>query len=252
VPSVIPGALATILVACGPRGTNEQALLVSAAVSLTEPLTVAAARYEQQRGVRVQLNLAASNVLASQALEGAPVDVFLSADAAQVDRLAAAGLTAADTRVDFLSNALVVVVPSDRPTTLTSLEDLAEPRFRRLALANPASVPAGVYAKAALERAGLWAKVEPRVVPGGNVRAALAAVENGSVDAGFVYRTDARQSTRVRVAFTVPEDPASPIRYQGVVLRTSRQPETARRFLDWLHTPDGQKPFLDAGFLAPR
>jgi molybdate transport system substrate-binding protein len=208
--------------------------------------------YEQQHGVRVQLNLAASNVLASQALEGAPVDVFLSADAAQVDRLAAASLTAAATRVNLLSNVLVVVVPSDRPTTLTSLEDLAEPGFHRLALANPVSVPAGVYAKAALKRAGLWARVEPRVVPGGSVRAALAAVESGSVDAGFVYRTDARQSTRVRVAFTVPEDPANPIRYQGVVLRDSRQQEAARRFLDWLRTLEGQKPFLDAGFLAAR
>src|SRR6185437_1435868 len=127
---------------------------------------------------------------------GAPVDVFVSADEAQMNLVARAGLVQPGTRVDLLSNQLVVVMPKPEAHPLGSARDLAAPAIHRLAMADPGAVPAGVYAKAYLESQGLWSAIQPKVVPTLDVRAALAAVDSGNVDAAFVYRTDAALSSR--------------------------------------------------------
>jgi molybdate transport system substrate-binding protein len=233
------------------RSTVPPPLHVAAAVSLTEVLEAATRRYEQATGERVVLNFAASNVLARQIEEGAPVDVFVSADVLQMERLVIRDLVAEDTLADLLANQLVVVTPSGRPLPSPAPGGLMDPAVKRIALGDPAAVPAGVYARRWLERLDLWSRVESRVVPSGSVRAALAAVEAGNADAAVVYRTDARTSRAVDVAYEVPLEQAPPVAYPAAVLAASRAGERARRYLLWLHGPEATPIFMAAGFTRP-
>ena len=155
-----------------------------AAASLSEAIDAAAARFEEEQGVRILLNVGGSQVLASQIIEGAPVDVFISADRRQMERAAAAGRIDPARRVDLLSNQLVIVVPSDRAGAVAGPRDLADPSIRRIALGDPEASPAGVYARRYLEAQGLWEPLRSRIAPARSVRAALRAVEAGTVDAG--------------------------------------------------------------------
>src|SRR5260221_7030439 len=139
-------------------------ITVSAAVSLTDALTAVAEAYGRTGG-GVRFNFAASNVLARQIVSGAPVDVFISADEAQMDVVAAAGLLKDGTRVDLLRNQLAVAVPNDRPRTFKGIREIADPVFKRIAIGDPPAVPVGGYAKQYLENELLWNKVQARVVP---------------------------------------------------------------------------------------
>jgi len=192
-------------------GAGREELRVYAAASLADALAEIGRGWETASGERAVFNFGASSDLSRQIRAGAPADVFFSADAAQMDGLVAAGLVRAQDRVDVLSNALVVVVPVGSAKRVSSVADLEG--LRRLALADPEAVPAGVYARRWLESAGRWAALMGRVVPALNVRAALAAVESGDVDAGIVYRTDAALSKGVEIAFVVPRDETPPIVY---------------------------------------
>ena len=166
-------------------------LHVFAAASLTDSLKEIAAAYEKQTGDKVMFNFGASSFLARQIEEGAPADIFFSADEAKMDGLEKKGLIIKETRTSRLSNSLVIVVTSDSALPIHSAKDLAGPAVKRVALADPKTVPAGIYAKQYLQCAGLWSAIKPKVVPTDNVRAALAAVESGNVEAGMVYKTDA-------------------------------------------------------------
>ena len=194
-------AVLPILALSAPAAADE--LNLFAAASLTEAVKEVAGGFEKATGHTVVFNFGGSNDLARQIKAGAPADVFFSADVAQMDGLVAAGLVRAQDRVDVLSNVLVVVVPAGSGTRVGSPADLVP--LRRLALADPQAVPAGVYARQWLESAGVWAKVADKVVPALNVRAALSAVEAGNVDAGIVYKTDAAVSKRVEIAFDRPQ-----------------------------------------------
>jgi molybdate transport system substrate-binding protein len=149
-----------------------------------------------------------------------------------------------------LSNTLAIVVAADSRLSVQSVADLARPEVRSIAIAEPQSVPAGIYAKEHLQKLGLWNKVIDRVIPVENVRAALAAVEAGNVDAGIVYRTDAGMSKKVRIAFEVPPAQGPRIRYPFAVLKSAGDPSAARRFLDYLVSPAGRAVFTRYGFLA--
>ncbi|HSS49070.1 MAG TPA: molybdate ABC transporter substrate-binding protein, partial [Thermoanaerobaculia bacterium] len=164
---------------------------VFAAASLTDALKEIATTYESSSGDKLVFNFGASSTLARQIQEGAPADLFFSADEAKMDSLAKGGLVVKETRKSLLSNTLVVVVPVDSKLVIASPADLATSKVRVLALAEPQSVPAGIYAKEWLKTQKLWSRVIDKVVPTENVRAALAAVESGNVDAGIVYKTDA-------------------------------------------------------------
>jgi len=231
---------------------ERSAITVSAAVSLTDALTVIAKDYVNAGRGGVRFNFGASNTLARQIVSGAPVDLFISADEAQMDVVATEGLLKDGSRVDLLSNQLAVVVPNDRPRTFTSLRELAGPAFKRIALGDPAAVPAGVYAKQLLEKEGLWAAIEPRVVPTASVRAALAAVESGAADAAIVYRTDARLALRATVAWVVPSDRGPRIVYPAAIIRTSTLHAEAARFLEFLRGSDAARTFSGFGFTALR
>lgn len=243
--------LAALLAASAGRLSATE-LNVSAAASLTDALQEIKARYEATSGDTVLLNLGASSTLARQIQEGAPADLFLSADEAKMDQLEKRGLVLKGTRRSMLSNTLVVVVPADSPLKIASAADLATPKIRVLALAEPRTVPAGIYAKEYLRKLNLWDRVIDRVVPTENVRAALAAVEQGNADAGIVYKTDAGISKKVRIAFEVPLAEGPQISYPFAVIAGSRNAEAARRFLAYLESPAALGVFARYGFLVAR
>jgi molybdate transport system substrate-binding protein len=226
---------------------NAAEVRVFAAVSLTEGLQEIAKTYEKQTGDKIVFSFGASSLLARQIEQGAPADLFLSADEARMDALAKGGLIVASTRRSVLSNTLVIVVPRDGGMAIASPAQLL--RAKTIALAEPSSVPAGVYARAWLRRAGLWERIAPKVIPTDNVRAALAAVESGNVDAAIVYKTDARIATRGRVAYEVPRANGPVISYPFALLRDAEQRQAAMRFLSYLQSKPALAVFAKHGFL---
>jgi molybdate transport system substrate-binding protein len=221
---------------------------VFAAASLTDALTEIAGQYEKRTGERIVFNFAGSSTLERQIELGAPADLFASADADKMDRLARLGRIDTSTRVSLLSNQLVVVVPREETTIVRSARDLT--KLRRLALAEPSSVPAGIYARRWLDQAGIWASVAPKVVPAENVRAALAAVEAGNADAAVVYRTDAAISKRVRVAYAVPAADGPAIDYPFAVTSDAANAAAAKRFLGFLRSDAARVVFRRYGFIC--
>jgi molybdate transport system substrate-binding protein len=222
---------------------------VFAAASLTDALQDLGKTFESQTGDKVIFNFAASSLLARQISEHAPADVFFSADEAKMDGLQKTGLIATETRKDLLSNSLVIVVPADSTLSIKSAEEL-DAKTRKIAVADPRAVPAGIYTKEYLDRLGLWTKLEPKIVPTENVRAALAAVESGNVEAGFVYKTDANISKKVKIAFSVPADQRPAIRYPIAILKEAKNKGGAEDFLRFLESEDSRKMFERYGFIV--
>jgi len=210
---------------------------VFAAASLREALEEIAAGYE---GDEIVFSFGASSTLARQIQEGAPADVFLSADEEKVNALWKRGLIV--TSWSVLSNSLVIVVPKDAPSR--RLIDM-----RAIALAEPSTVPAGIYARLYLQRIGLWERLKTKIIPTDNVRSALAAVESGNVDAAFVYKTDARIAKQVRVAFVVPREQAPKISYPFALVKGARP--AAQRLLAHLRSKAALDVFAKHGFVIP-
>ncbi|MGH8164247.1 MAG: molybdate ABC transporter substrate-binding protein, partial [Rhodanobacteraceae bacterium] len=180
---------------------------------------------------------------------GAPADIFLSADEAKMDGLQKKNLLAPGTRRSLLANTLVIVVPSESSLPIHSAADLVhDGAIKKIALAQPSTVPAGIYAKEYLTKVGLWDKVAPKVIPTQNVRAALAAVESGNVEAGFVYKTDALISQKVKVACTVPIAEGPKIRYPVAALAASQNLAAAKKFLAYLESEPALAVFRKFGF----
>jgi molybdate transport system substrate-binding protein len=221
-------------------------LLVFGAASLTESLQEAGKQFEAQGGAKVAFSFASSSDLARQIQAGAPADVFFSADTLKMDAVEKAGLVRKADRREFLSNALVFVVPSDSNATVASAKDLE--RFSRIALADPKAVPVGVYAKRWLSGKGLWSAVEPKIIPTLDVRASLAAVAGGDVPVGIVYSTDAATSRDVRAVYTVEDGP--PILYSVAPIATSKNAAEASKFVAFLDSPTGRAIFEQRGFLV--
>ena len=232
--------------AIGAAASPSGEILVFAAASLTESLQEAGKQFEAEGGARVAFSFASSSDLARQIEAGAPADVFFSADTAKMDSVERAGLLKRSDRREFLSNALVVVVPSDSTARVASAKDLEA--FAKIAIADPAAVPAGVYAKTWLTERGVWSAIEPKVIPTLDVRAALAAVAGGDVPAGIVYRTDAAVSKDVKVTYTVTDGPT--ITYSVAPISASKNPAEAAKFVAFLDSPAGRAIFEKQGFLV--
>ncbi|MEA2490546.1 MAG: molybdate transport system substrate-binding protein [Acidobacteriota bacterium] len=222
---------------------------VYAAASLTDALQEVARGYERTSRDRIVFQFAASSTLARQIEQGAPADLFLSADELKMDVLAAKGLIDRASRVSVLSNTLVIVVPATGGQRLNGPRDLTQRRFASIAIAEPSSVPAGIYARTYLTRLGIWKAIARKVIPTDNVRAALAAVASGNVDAAVVYRTDARTATRVRIAYEVPRAAGPVISYPFALAASSEHPAEARRFLAYLRSNAAREVFVRHGFL---
>lgn len=243
---------ALMFAACSAPTLSAAELTVHAAASLADALKEIGATYEKESGDRLVFNFGASSMLARQIEEGAPADLFFSADEAKLDALEKKGMLLADTRRSVLSNLLVIIVPLQANALPQGAANLVEPEFKRIALAETQTVPAGIYAREYLARLGLWEKVQEKVVPMENVRAALAAVEAGNAEAGIVYKTDALLSKRVKVAFEVTTADGPKISYPLAVVKTSKESEHARQLADFMAGPVARAVFAKFGFLPAR
>lgn len=241
--------LLAMLVAA-PVSARSRGPTVLAAASLQEAMSDAARAWERRGHPRPVLSFAASSALARQIRAGAPADLFASADEDWMDDLARAGLLAPNARETLTGNRLVVVAPRANPVRLTIPTLARTLAAGPLAMADPGAVPAGRYGRTALERLGVWNAVRSRVVRAENVRAALALVERGAAPYGIVYATDARASTRVRVAGLFPASSHPPIRYPVARLRASRHPD-AEGFRRFLLSAPGEAIFMRHGFTRP-
>ncbi|HEY4071685.1 MAG TPA: molybdate ABC transporter substrate-binding protein [Herbaspirillum sp.] len=226
-------------------------LVVSAASSLTDAFKSVAQSYEARNpGTKVVLNFGASDVLMQQIVNGAPADVFASADQTAMDKAVAEKVINPSTRKDFAANQIVMIVPADSKLNLTSLKDLSKPEVARIAYGNPASVPVGRYTKSALEAAGQWDTVSAKGVLAQNVRQALDYVSRGEVEAGFVFATDAAiMADKVKVAVRVPA--TTPVTYPIAVTSGTKQATQAASFLAYVASPAGQEILAKYGFLKP-
>ncbi len=251
VPSSTLGLCLLVLRGILVPGAPAQDLTVSAAVSLKDALAEIAPAFEAANpGVKVNLNLGASGDLHRQIEAGAPVDVFLSAAASNMDMLSSRGGIDPRTRRDIACNELVVIAPADAASAPTTLEGLDA--VDHIAIGNPKTVPAGQYAREALEAAGVWARLQPKYVFTENVRQALEYVARGEAEAGFVYVTDANVvADEVHVAFRV--DPASygPIVYPAAAVVGSRERDLARKFVGFLTSPAATAALVKQGFTLP-
>jgi molybdate transport system substrate-binding protein len=230
------------LVLAGFVSQGAQPLTVSAAVSLSEALASIAEAHQKAGGASVRFNFAASNVLARQIVNGAPVDVFISADAAQMDVAQRASAIDPATRVDVVGNRLAVLVRAGAKAVVREVRDLRNPDIRRIAIGSPEAVPAGVYAREWLQASRVWDEIEHKIVPVGSVRAALGAVENESVDAAIVYESDTLQARSSSIAFIVATE-GPRIAYPAAVVARTRRPDDARRFVEFLRSRAAQDIF---------
>lgn len=230
---------------------HAQDLVVSAAASLTQAFKDIGAEYEKAHpGQKVIFNFAASGALLQQIQQGAPADVFASADQPTMDRAAAAKVLADGTRGDFARNTLVVVLPSTSTRQPKELKDLADPGFAKIASGTPASVPAGKYTADAVAAAGLTDALAQRWVFGESVRQVLNYVSRAEVDAGFVYRTDALvEAEKTRIAFTVPT--ASPVSYPIAQVAATKNAKAAGDFIAYVRGASGQAILQRYGFSPP-
>lgn len=235
----------------GDIGSSGGAILFSAASSTTDAVERIRDDFVKQTGYKVELDSGSTSRLATQIKNGGDVDLFLSASEKWADEVTTnqRGKSRVLERVDLLSNRLVVVVPQDSTRSVANIEDLLDSAFEEVALANPdALVPAGVYAKEALENLGLWEKLRPKLIYGDNVRTTLTYVESGSVPAGIVYATDAVASKRVRVAFEIDPSLHKQVRYPLLLLRHSGHHPGAAELFDYLTGPEAAKVFTELGF----
>ena len=225
-------------------------ILVSAAASLTDVLKEISNGYQLKYKHTVKFNFGPSNGLARQIEEGAPADLFFSADLPQMDTLDKNGRLEPGTRKNLLSNQLVIIVPADSKLVISSPKDLLKAYIKRIALAEPSSVPVGVYSSKYLTDEGLWDQVKPKVVPVQDVRATLASVESGNVDAGFVYKTDAAVSKKVKITYEVPIDKGPKIIYPAAIVKESKRKDAARDFMNYVQSPAAKNAFKRYGFVV--
>lgn len=235
------------LVLCSLKGDE---LNVFAAASLSDALKELAPAFAELEGHTLRFNFGASGALSRQIKEGAPADLIFSADELRVDQLEKAGLLLDGSRRTLLLNQLVVVVGADNKS-LSKVEDLTESAVRRIAIGDPATVPVGTYTKEYLGKIGLWTPLREKLVPVDTVRAALAAVEAGNADAGFVYKTDALISKKAAVAFAVPLADGPKITYPAAVLKGTKNKEASLALLRFLSGEEARKVFARYGFLEP-
>jgi molybdate transport system substrate-binding protein len=226
-------------------------VVIFAAASLQNALDEAARAWEDASHQHVRLSYAASSVIARQIVEGAPADIFISADAAWMDDLQRRGLVLADTRRDLISNHLALIAPAGSATRLKigpAMPLAAALGEGRLAIAGP-DVPAGRYAEASLRALGVWPAVEAHLARGESVRATLAFVARGEAPLGVVYDTDAKIEPRVRIVGLFPDRTHPPIVYPAALVKGARPQAPA--FLRWLAGPQAAAIFRRYGFRRP-
>jgi molybdate transport system substrate-binding protein len=222
-------------------------LTISAAASLKDALVEVEASYKQSHAdIDFSNNFASSGTLATQIDQGAPVDVFLSAATRQMDDLETKGLIASGTRHNLLRNTLVLIAPLD--STLRDFEGLTQSEIRLIALGDPASVPAGQYGRQTLLALHLMDKISTKIVFAKDVRQVLTYVETGNADAGLVYLSDAKSSSKVRIVTAAPDSSHDPIVYPAAVVKGSHNKEASQTFVEYLGGAAAAAVFVKHGF----
>jgi molybdate transport system substrate-binding protein len=249
--SSVTAVVLTVLTTLGPvRAAWADDVVVFAAASLKNALDDASHAFAGAGGASVKISYAASSQLAKQIESGAPADIFISADLAWMDYVQKHNLIQPATRKNLLGNQLVLVAPAD-----SNVKVDIKPGFDlagllsggRLAMADPASVPAGKYGKAALQKLGVWDAVQSHVAGAENVRAALLFVDRKETPLGIVYATDAASDPKVKIVGVFPEDTHPPIIYPAALTAASKNPDAAK-FLQFLESPAGRPAFEQQGF----
>jgi molybdate transport system substrate-binding protein len=250
-PAVAPisFAIASMIAGCGPSSPEPVHLRVAAASDLQHALPLLVSAFRIRDGVELDATFGASGQLAEQIRQGAPFDVFLSADRKFVERLAAEGIIRADSVRPYARGSLVLATSAKAGLKVKDLADLAEPGIKFIAIANPETAPYGMAAKQAIERAGLYDTLKPKLVFAGSVRQALQMVQSGNAEVGIVSRSIA-DAPGIR-SVPLPLEVSDPIvQYLGVVARSSR-PEDASAFVEFLLSGDGREMMRDLGFAEP-
>lgn len=243
--------LALCLVSAGALPAWAADITVSAAASLTNAFQDIGREFEGANpGSKILFNFGSSGQLVQQITRGAPVDAFAAADQESMDRAEKGGAIERASRFNFVRNEMVVVVPADSAAGASGLADLKGSAFARIAIGNPDSVPAGRYAKLALDKGALWDALKEKMINTQNVRQALDYVARGEADAGFVYATDARLlPARVKVAFKV--DVPANILYPVAATRGGGNQRGGLAFVEFLKTETAQRILARYGFLKP-
>jgi molybdate transport system substrate-binding protein len=246
-------AVAILLVAIQASSVLAEEMTLSVAVSLKEAIEDIGKGFAASRpGVVLRHNFGASGDLQKQVEAGAPVDLFLSAAARQMDELERKNMIVSGSRRAFAQNVLVVIKPRDSKIDISKAADLLDTRVGRIVVGNPKTVPAGQYAEESLRALGLWERLLPKLVFAENVRQALDYVVRGEDDAGFVYTTDfATRATGVTEAFRPPADTYRPIVYPVAIVAGSKQPTLAQAFIDLLVSTQGRAALARFGFQPP-
>lgn len=221
-------------------------LTIGAAISMGDALEEIAEAYP---GSPPRITLSGTNVIARQIEAGAPIDVFISADTFTIASLQKKKLLSSSSTRTIATNELVVVTPKASKASLKSANDLRS--LKRIAIADPTSVPAGIYAKKWLSAENLWPTLQPKTIPLQNVRAALIAAETANANAAIVYRSDAASSDKVKIAFTAPSEKTGAIEYPAAIVSASKNHEEAARFIDFLTSDIAQAILQKHGFAAP-
>ncbi len=247
---LVPAVASWLVLAFSPR-LEAETITVFAAASTADAVQAVAEAYGAAHGVDVRCSFASSSTLAKQIAQGAPADLFLSADGAWMDHLAARQAIVAASRIDLLGNGLVIITPIDAPLTVTVAKgfDFAATFTGRLAVGDPSHVPVGMHAQVALTALGWWEALRGRLAPAADARAAVRLVELGEVDAGVAYVTDARASAKVAVAAIIAAELHAAIRYP-IAMTTTAVPAAAA-FLEHLQGAEARAVFTAAGFTMP-
>lgn len=230
----------------------QTSLLISAAASLKDSLEEIKPLYKKGNpNVNLTYNLGASGALLQQIQNGAPADIFISAAKQQMDMLEKSGELLSGTRGDLVKNRLALIVPTNSQS-VTDFSSLQNSAVKRISIAEPRSVPAGKYAEQVFQKLKIYDSLKPKFVYANNVRQVLAAIESGNADAGVVYLTDAQISDKVRVAVLASETDHAPIIYPIAVLKSSKNPQVATEFVQFLESDQAQLVFKKYGFIVSK
>lgn len=248
--------LSLILIGCtdkknetaDPKPEEKVELMVSAAVSLTDALDEIKELYEKEHAVKLTYNLQGSGSLAQQIQQGAPVDVFISANQEWMDTLEDEELIISTTRQDITGNKLVLITGTASDMAYSSVEDINAEEIEQIAIGNPESVPAGAYAEQVLKKLNMWEAFEDKIVLAKDVRQVLTYVETANVDIGFVYESDALSSDKIEILATAEDGTHDPVIYPGAILSDTKHEKEATDFLTFMASKQAQTILEKHGF----
>ena len=248
---VLAAYLGGCSVPSAPTSPGNVTLTVSAAANLTSVLEEVGAAFTEQTGIAVVFNFGASGTLTQQIEKGAPVDVFASANEDFITQLDAAGLVIPDTIARYAIGRLTLWTRADSPLTLTSIEDLTQPSITRIAIANPETAPYGVAAREALQTAGLWETLQPKLIFGENIAQTFQYAETGNVDVAFVALSQGIEAGDAGNWLLLPDDLHNPLNQALAVVRSTQHEAEAHQFAAFVNSPTGREIMRRYGYILP-